>query len=64
MMGVDFVFVRSKDPGRGKIECRTHTATRTSSKTAVRCSVGRLTRGNIYTALFETCRVHEHVSAH
>ena len=52
MMGIDFVFVRSKDRGRGRTECRTHTATRTSSKTAVRCSVGRHTRGNIYIALF------------
>lgn len=43
---VNFVLRRLKDPGRERTEARTLTATRTSSKTAVRCCVARHTRGN------------------
>lgn len=43
---VNFVLHRLKDPGRERTEARTLTATRTSSKTAVRCCVARHTRGN------------------
>lgn len=43
---VNFVSHRLKDPGRERTEARTLTATRTSSKTAVRCCVARHTRGN------------------
>lgn len=45
------VLPRLKDPGRERTEFRTRTATRTSSKTAVRCSVGRHTRGNFFLLL-------------
>lgn len=67
-MGVHFAFVRSKDLGRERTECRTHTATRTSSKTAVRCSVGRRTRGNIKLLCLRTavCMIEreKHISTH
>lgn len=46
-----FVLTRLKDPGRERTESRTPTATRTSSKTAVRCSVGQHTRGNFFQLL-------------
>lgn len=46
-----FVLTRLKDPGRERTESRTPTATRTSSKTAVRCSVGQHTRGNFFLLL-------------
>lgn len=42
-----FVLPRLKDPGRERTESRIRTATRTSSKTAVRCFVGQRTRGNV-----------------
>lgn len=41
------LLLRLKDPGLERTESRTRTATRTSSKTAVRCSAGQHTRGDV-----------------
>ena len=43
-----FRFPRLKDPGQERTESRTLTATRTSSKTAVRFCVGRHTQGKYF----------------